>query len=373
MRTKQILRKAIVDIFEEEKSKKDFIKRVMNRLETGKLPKISERQVRRIIKEYREVFDVTKIDKKKSGRKLSEKSKLAVQKAHKLLQKPWKYSHRKLGAKLGLTWSTYRYLRRTHLHLKEVRVFKQHAVPENSRPERLERVKVMWKKYAYGRNKYHYKDIIWSDESLFQVKETRNNKGKKIITLEEQNLPESYLTSEYVLGSTQIIVWIAWTYGSKVAIRIFESGTKVNAQVYKDFVLHHLFHYSIPHLQKKFPERKFVFQHDGARPHTAKVIQDYLSERCNNLQMNFIKANEWPPYSCDLTVMDYSFFGVFKRLVYMSKWSNISELCDIIQKCFKKLPNTLMDKAIDQFPKRIKLCIQNEGRPFEHLLKNIKK
>ena len=66
MRTKQILRKAIVDIFEEEKSKKDFIKRVMNRLETGKLPKISERQVRRIIKEYREGIHVTKIDKKKN-------------------------------------------------------------------------------------------------------------------------------------------------------------------------------------------------------------------------------------------------------------------------------------------------------------------
>lgn len=81
--------------------------------------------------------------------------------------------------------SIYSYLRGTHLNLREIHVFRQHAVPENSRDKRLKRARTLRKKYAYDRNKYHYRDIIWPDENLFKVKETRNNKGKNIIVLEE--------------------------------------------------------------------------------------------------------------------------------------------------------------------------------------------
>ena len=53
-----------------------------------------------------------------------------------------------------------------------------------------------------------------------------------------------------------------------------------------------------------------VFQQDGAPPHWATVVRDYLDETFGGNWCSQSGTIMWPPNSPDLTPPDFFFFGV---------------------------------------------------------------
>ena len=73
----------------------------------------------------------------------------------------------------------------------------------------------------------------------------------------------------------------------------------MNAAVYKEF-LDSLF------LEVEDSGMDFwIFGHDGAKAHTANVIQQYLRDRCPD----FVSKDQWPAKSPDLAPPDYGVFN----------------------------------------------------------------
>ena len=72
--------------------------------------------------------------------------------------------------------------------------------------------------------------------------------------------------------------------------------------------------------------KKYWFQQDGAPPHTANLVQDWLTSK---LSTKFISKSQWPPQSPDLSPCDFFLWGYLKSVVYNPLPKSIEELKEI--------------------------------------------
>ena len=81
---------------------------------------------------------------------------------------------------------------------------------------------------------------------------------------------------------------------------------------------------------------------------------------------------EWPPRSPDLTPCDFSLWGIIKNCVYVQKLCDINHLKSLIEEELTSLNNNLEScRAICRsVANRCQICINTEGKQFEHLLWN---
>ena len=73
---------------------------------------------------------------------------------------------------------------------------------------------------------------------------------------------------------------------------------------------------------------ELFFQQDGAPPHYALRVRDYLNEVFPQRWIGGRGSIEWPPRSPDLTPMDFFFGGVVKNKVYEKNSETVHELKD---------------------------------------------
>ena len=67
-------------------------------------------------------------------------------------------------------------------------------------------------------------------------------------------------------------------------------------------------------IRAKFAE--LFFQQDGAPPHYALAVRDYLNQTFPQRWFGRRGSIEWPPLSPDLIPMDFFFWGVVKNKAY---------------------------------------------------------
>lgn len=73
----------------------------------------------------------------------------------------------------------------------------------------------------------------------------------------------------------------------------------------------------------------------------------------------------WPPYSPDLTPCDFFLWGWIKERVYRTQPENLDDLQARIQQAFLDLPQDMIDRAMDSYERRLRRCVQVEGRSVE--------
>ena len=78
---------------------------------------------------------------------------------------------------------------------------------------------------------------------------------------------------------------------------------------------------------------RYYFQQDGAPPHRAKEVQDWVKDKFGD---RFLDASIWPPRSSDLKPCDFTLWGTLKSKVYNPKPSTLEELKKNIEREFKE-------------------------------------
>ena len=91
------------------------------------------------------------------------------------------------------------------------------------------------------------------------------------------------------------------------------------------------------------------------------MTQDWIKDNFPN----FISSQEWPPYSPDLNPMDYSIWSILESKVYTKTYKSVEYLKRALKKEWDKLSLETVAKVVDNFPKRLKLCIDAKGGRFE--------
>ena len=108
---------------------------------------------------------------------------------------------------------------------------------------------------------------------------------------------------------------------------------------------------------------------DGAPPHWAKAVRDWLN---SNLQQRWIGRGgvednniPWPARSPDLTPMDFFLWGFIKSKVYVKEYENIDSLKAAITAAFQEIPREMINSTLCSFEKRLKMVIECQGRHVE--------
>ena len=124
-----------------------------------------------------------------------------------------------------------------------------------------------------------------------------------------------------------------------------------------------------PALKGSATKKRLWFQQDGARVHTANSCLKFLQEKFPGRVISNRLDYESPPYSADLSMLDFWFGGQAQQEVYKAKPKSIEELKNVVKRFAKGQKMETILRAANNFVKRAKLCVEQEGGHFEHLLK----
>lgn len=110
------------------------------------------------------------------------------------------------------------------------------------------------------------------------------------------------------------------------------------------------------------------YQHDGAPAHWGVIVRNYLNA---NFQHRWIGRGgpvQWPARSPDLTSPDFFLWGFIKNQVYAKAPTTAEDMKNRIRNACRSIPRTVLLQTIESFKNRLRLCINEEGNVFEHLI-----
>jgi hypothetical protein len=116
-------------------------------------------------------------------------------------------------------------------------------------------------------------------------------------------------------------------------------------------------------IKKAFGEKPVYFQQDGAPAHTAKRTKNFIKD-----QIDII--NNWPPNPCDLSPIE-QLWAIIKAKLGIREPKSLQELRIMIIEEYNKIEINVINKLIAGIPKRMEICLANDGKQIGHLLRNL--
>ena len=125
----------------------------------------------------------------------------------------------------------------------------------------------------------------------------------------------------------------------------------------------------VPQLATRPDYAELYFQQDGAPPHFASAVRNYLDQTFPQHWIGRRGCIDWPPRSPDLTPMDFFVWGVVKEKVYGRKPSTVKDLKDFIIEAFMDIDGNrqLCESVCRSVAGRFQECCNVDGGHFEHL------
>lgn len=119
----------------------------------------------------------------------------------------------------------------------------------------------------------------------------------------------------------------------------------------------------------RFTGRRIIFQQDGAPAHFTLRVRDFLNENFPNW-IRHGGPTAWPPRSPDLTLLDFSVWGIIKDRVFGTPVETIEDLKNAIRREFAIMNEDLdlLRRMVNANTRRYLKCIEQNGAQFEHLL-----
>jgi hypothetical protein len=200
--------------------------------------------------------------------------------------------------------------------------------------------------------------IIFSDEAIFQLDGKVNRQNCRIWGQENP-----HAVQEVPLHSEKVMVWAAlWSRG--IIGPYFFDGN-VDRHSYHNLLVNFLW----PQLENLDNIDELWFQQDGAPPHYATLVRDWLDENFEDRWIGRRGAIEWPPRSPDLTPLDFYLWGALKGTVYrLPKPTTTDELKARIIEDMGKIDRETIQGVLLNFVTRCRNCVSQDGGHFQNLL-----
>lgn len=206
--------------------------------------------------------------------------------------------------------------------------------------------------------RHDHKKILFTDEKIFTVEEKFNRQNDKVYAKSLKEVPPFKRNVQRTHHPASVMVWWGVSYEGATELHFVQQGVKVRAQNYQTDVLEGVVK---PLSKTLFKNKDWIFQQDSAPSHKAKTTQKWLKD---NLP-GFISTEEWPSSSPDLNPLDYSLWTELELRACRKSHPNLESLKRALCREAQRIPLEKIRAAIDEWPARLKACIQQKGGHFE--------
>ncbi len=150
-----------------------------------------------------------------------------------------------------------------------------------------------------------------------------------------------------------VMVWWGILYFGATHIHFYDPDVKMYGEVYRAVLNDFL-----PPLEETVfrNEDESCFQQDSASAHKIKNMQKWLQEYVPE----FNEADDWLSSSPDFNPLGYKLWLVLQECVCAWRPQNLDSL-----KAVREIPPAMICEAIDDWPKRLRHCMQAKGGHFE--------
>lgn len=248
---------------------------------------------------------------------------------------------------------------RSQIHhiLKGVLKFKAYKTQTRQLLTNAARIKRLL--FANGFNTQILDKIWFSDESYFYLYPKAN---KNQVVWAKSRPVDNFVQKPN--HSAKILVWMAVSHNG-VFWRPIDGH--MNSQSYLNLLKHEF----IPYLKSRNLKDSCFFMQDGAPCHTSKIVLSYLYKHFKERVISKRYPNtyniglEWPPYSPDLTPLDYCIWGTLKSRVSKHKPTTLIELNTALRQEISLLDQKFIVKTISNIIPRIKSLKEALGGHIE--------
>ncbi|GFW08537.1 DUF4817 domain-containing protein [Trichonephila clavipes] len=95
---------------------------------------------------------------------------------------------------------------------------------------------------------------------------------------------------------------------------------------------------------------------------------DLLKDTFDDLLISRFRPVNWPPRSCDLTLLDYFLRGYVKSLVYADKPQTLDHLEDNIRRVIADIRPQMLEKVIENWTSRLDYIRASRGSPMPEII-----
>lgn len=219
----------------------------------------------------------------------------------------------------------------------------------------------LWVLEKFGEDEHFFDYVLFSDESTFHNNGLVNRHNFHYYSDENPNIFRT-LNRQH---RWSVNVW-GGIIGTRIVGPYFFNGN-LNGDMFLTFIRDNL-----PILLATIPlniRQRMWMQLDGAPAHFDRRVRNELDRQYNNRWIGRGGPQNWPARSPDLTSPDFFLWGLVKDIVYSTPPTTSEDMQVRIERAFRSISRNMLSRIQHSFQKRVRLCIENNGQHFEHLLK----
>lgn len=193
----------------------------------------------------------------------------------------------------------------------------------------------------------HWQPVLFSDESRFHV--STCDRRVRVWRRRGERYAQCNIVQHDPFGGGSIMVWGGVSLDGRTELIPIRRGT-MTAQRYRDEVLAPVV---VPYAGAV--GENFIFMHDNARPHTARLTTAYLEQEG-------IEVMEWPARSPDLNPIEHVWDILYRRVTRMANPpQTIQELENALVQEWNAIPQGTIRRLIRSMPRRCRECVTARG------------
>uniref|UniRef100_A0A8C4XDY3 Transposase n=1 Tax=Erpetoichthys calabaricus TaxID=27687 RepID=A0A8C4XDY3_ERPCA len=173
-----------------------------------------------------------------------------------------------------------------------------------------------------------------------------------------------HITIEVEHKSPGVMVWVGVSYDG------IDGPYFLEGNVTGDRNLNLLVNDVIPELQNRQNFNRIWWQQDGAPPHFAINVRNFLDQQFPNRRLRCRGPVEWPPRSPDFTPPDFFLWGYLKdkSKVYTTRPRTLDELKQRIRDEIHSIPAEMLQRSMKNLNSRFQECIRTGGRHLKDVI-----
>lgn len=212
---------------------------------------------------------------------------------------------------------------------------------------RHRRARLQFSQFHQNWNHEQWSRVLFTDESRFCL---RSPDGRERVWRRQNERYADCTISERVsFRGGSVMVWAGISTEAHTELIFVENGA-MNAHRYVEDILQDVV---VPY--SHFIGNDFVLMHDNARPHTARLVTEYL-------EAVGVRTLNWPACSPDLNPIEHLWDELQRRIRRRPNLpETLHELRIALQEEFEAIPQNLVVNLINSVPQRILEVIRARG------------